>query len=643
VLGLLARRVPELSLVVTARPREEGTGSDVVEQFFGQLPHPPRRIELAGMSPDDLTLVVADPELAAVVWKGTDGNPFAVGELLRVLSDQDMLQRRRDGRWTPSHPDALAAAREALELGERRRLLERIGGLPAGRRRILEVMALLRREAPISLLGAAVKVESAELLDDLEALSSAELVILGNHGWRLSHDLVAEAIAADLGVSRKGRIHAALAQALTTGDADPAEVARHLVGAGDPAAAAAQFAAAAKRRLDRFATEEAETMADEGLDNEPAGDVLAELLETRAEARFRRGALEEARSDLRAAIQARKEGPKRALTLSRLAMLTSGAKDYVHASQLIELALAEAGDDPEARAVALAHAANFDLNLGLYERAEDRHTEAMALFQRAGLAGGMAGILESRAFAEFVRGDFVVAERLLDRVADLLEDSGELLRVANPRCARGLTLAWMNRPEEGLADIEDALELARLVGNIELEGHVLLFRSQVLGALGKLEESYADAEETLAISGRMGHRELKVSGLIGLGSALHLMGRLPEAEDRLREAVNLAGGIRIFKDAAAVRLAPVLIDRGKLDEAEEHLRNVLQGPPMSHCEARLWLAVLAHKRRSPDAIAFTEEALALARDAGHLASAVKLEELLRAGSDYNQGLAESSS
>ena len=643
VLGLLARRAPGLSLVVAARPPENGSGAGVVEQFLNQLPSPARRIELAGMPLDDLALIIADPDLAALVWKGTDGNPFAVGQLLRTLWEQKMVRRRPDGRWVQSHPDALAAAREALELGERRRLLERIGGLPAGRRRIVEVMALLRREAPSSLLSAAVEMENLALLDHLEALSSAALVILGNHGWRLSHDLLAEAIEADLGISRKGRVHAALAQALADGDADPAEVARHLVGAGDPAAAAAAFAAGAKRRLDRFATEEAETMAGEGLANQPAGDVLAELLETRAEARFRRGALEEARVDLRAAIHARKEGPKRALTLSRLAMLTSGAKDYVHASQLIELALAEAGDDTEARAEALANGANFDLNLGLYDRVEERHTEAMALFRRAGLAAGMARILESRAFTAFVQADFITAEVLLDQVANIFEDAGELLRVANPRCARGLTLAWMNRPEEGLSDIEEALELARLVGDIELEAHVLWFRSQVLAALGRLQEAHANAAETVAIGERMGHRELKVSGLVGQGSALSLMGLLAESEEKLREAIELSAGIPIFKHAAAVRLAPVLIERGDLETAEEYLRQVMQGPALAHCEARLWLATIAHKRRSPDAVAITEEALALARKAGHLASAVKLEGLMRSGSDYAQGLAESSS
>ncbi len=310
-------------------------------------------------------------------------------------------------------------------------------------------------------------------------------------------------------------------------------------------------------------------------------------------------------------------------------MLTSGARDYVHASELTELALAEAGNDPEAKAEALVHAANFDINLGRYEIAERRHQEAMTLFQQAGQSTGIARILESRAFAAFVRADFITAERLLDRVAHLFEDAGELLRVANPRCARGLTLAWMNRAAEGMADMDDALELSRLVGNIELEGHVLWFRSQVLCALGKFEEAQANAEETLRIATRMGHRELTVTGLIGLGGAVRQQGRLEEAESILRQAMELSVGIPIFEDAAAVRLAPVLIERGDLASAEHYLEQVLRGPAISHCEARHWLAEIAFKRRDPAAVRIAEEALALAEQAGHYASAVKLRELLR--------------
>ena len=88
------------------------------------------------------------------------------------------------------------------------------------------------------------------MLGALSALSAAGLVRLGERGWATSHDLVRETVAADLAEADRAQLHARLAAALAGADADPAELAEHLAGAGDAEAAARQYAAAAGQRVD---------------------------------------------------------------------------------------------------------------------------------------------------------------------------------------------------------------------------------------------------------------------------------------------------------------------------------------------------------------------------------------------------------
>ena len=71
------------------------------------------------------------------------------------------------------------------------------------------------------------------MLGSLSALSAAGLVRLGERGWATSHDLVRETVAADLAEADRAQLHARLAAALAGADADPAELAEHLAGAGD--------------------------------------------------------------------------------------------------------------------------------------------------------------------------------------------------------------------------------------------------------------------------------------------------------------------------------------------------------------------------------------------------------------------------
>ena len=78
-------------------------------------------------------------------------------------------------------------------------------------------------------------------------------------------------------------------------------------------------------------------------------------------------------------------------------MLMAGAEDYVRASELAELALAEAGSNRRARAQALTVAGRLDMNINNLDRAEARSTEALALFQQIGDPRGVAEVMDNQA------------------------------------------------------------------------------------------------------------------------------------------------------------------------------------------------------------------------------------------------------
>lgn len=638
VLDRVAGRLSGVSLVLAYRP-EEVTPGGPAALFLDRIPghaRPVARVTLGPLTAASLAGAVADGGLLAAIVEETDASPMAAAELLRELAGRGAVRLGNDGRWVASSTGVEPLAREAGRRGHRRMIEARIDRHPPATGELVSLLALLGRPVPARLLAAATG--DGAVLARLEALGRSGLVQVGGEGWAAAHDLIAEVAAQRLAPATRARLHELLAGALADEGVDPAEVARHLAGAGDTAAAGAAYAQAAAQRLAAFAHREAEQVAEAGLALHPMPEARSALLEVRAEVRATTGDLPGARDDLRGALAGAASGPRRSHLLARMALLASGAEDLARAEEVAELALAEAGSDPAARAQALSVAAIIDMNADRQDQARQRSDEALELFRATGNARGIADVLDGRAMAAFMSGDVRGAVPAFDRVARLFEDSGDLLRVGTPRSTRGHALTFMAKPAEGLADATAALELARALGHAEGEAYAGWHRSEALAALGRAGEATESATAALAIAERVGHREWTAACLRGLGIARQAAGDLDAAETAFRRSLATSEHLPLFAAWAAARTALVLIARGDLAAAAPFVARALaEGPEVSRYETRLAAAELAVASGDPAAGEAVGAALELAERGGHLASAERLRELREPGEPRGGG------
>ena len=459
LLAALVDRLPGLGLVAAYRPDEIDPVGDVAA-FLGRLDGPLVRLDRLGAV--GLHDLVADPALCDALARSTDGTAMAVTEVLRRLAVEGVATADAHGRWRPVVGDAVERVSRIGRLGQRRAIVHRVAACPAVGQTVLRLLALLGRAVPARTLAAAVPLSEPAMLDALAALATADLVCQGERGWDLAHDMVAEVVSKELAPADRARWQGRLAAVLEDEDGDPAERARLWAEAGDAERAVRAYAAAARAALDEYADAEAERLADAGLDRvaTAAGrrTERSELLEIRAHARQRRGALGAARADLQAALEAYRTGRSRSRVLADLTMLALGADDLHRAAELAELAVVEAGSDPAAAARALEVASVTDMNLGRSDRAEERAASALQRYSALGDSAGAARILDARAMATFLQVDIRAGTELLDRAAHLFEDSGDLMRTITPRSTRGHGLVLLSRAEEGLADATRALD-----------------------------------------------------------------------------------------------------------------------------------------------------------------------------------------
>jgi hypothetical protein len=248
-------RRARLLLLVTYRDGDLPSGSHL-SRALGELARQPRfeRLELRGLAPADIGRYVAlttgrepHPHVASAVHARTDGNPFLVGEIVRMLEDEGRLDDAVDER--PVLPDVVRDV-----IGVR---LDAVDGLT---RAVLDAAAVVGREFEIALVARMADVDRLDALEALEPAARAHLVApLEPPRCRFVHAIVHDVVYDRLPAATRGRLHARagalLEQRRARGEAQAvAEIAHHLLEAAragaeaepalDASVAAAQEAAA---------------------------------------------------------------------------------------------------------------------------------------------------------------------------------------------------------------------------------------------------------------------------------------------------------------------------------------------------------------------------------------------------------------
>ena len=336
-----------------------------------------RRLLLGGLHQHDVASFVAlvagvepSAELVAAVHQQTDGNPFFVTEVVRLLASQGRLAHGRAGA------PVLAAG---LPEGVKAVVAERLGRLSDSCRRVLAVAAVLGRDVELRALQPASGVDGDRLLELLEEAEAARVLgpVSGALGrWRFAHALVREVLYEGLPAARRVALHGRVGEALeAVYAADPgphlAELAHHFVeaapGGEELAARAVQVATLAGRRaLDLLAWEDAaglfeRALAALDLAERPDQRRRCELLLDVGEARMAASDMPAARAAYQQAGElARRIGAPEALARAGLGLgleFTAGIVDEVEIGLLEEALAALGGADSLLRARVLARLA----------------------------------------------------------------------------------------------------------------------------------------------------------------------------------------------------------------------------------------------------------------------------------------------
>jgi predicted ATPase len=378
-----------------------------------------RRLPLGGLDQPEVASFVASvagvapsAALAAAVYRQTDGNPFFVTEVVRLLASQGRLDAGSATVLGGGLPEGISEGVKAV-------VAERLGRLSHDCQQVLEVAAVVGRDFELRVLQPACGMDGDQLLGLLEEAEAARVIepVPGGLGrWWFAHGLVREVLYESLPAARRMRLHGLVGQALEASyAADPgphlAELAHHFVAAaptGQVARAVRAATLAGRHALEVLAWEDAAGLFERALAalelaEQPDQRQRCELLLALGEARMAASDVAAARAAYQQAGElARQLGWPEALARAGLGLgleSTVGIVDPVEVG-LLQQALAALGEgDSLLRARVLARLARAWLFIRQVEQRRALSEEAVRLARRLGDLATLAAVLYDRHLA----------------------------------------------------------------------------------------------------------------------------------------------------------------------------------------------------------------------------------------------------
>jgi transcriptional regulator with AAA-type ATPase domain/tetratricopeptide (TPR) repeat protein len=516
------------------------------------------RLTLSGVSTADtgaigrslLGAAELSPELRHLVETKTDGNPFFVEELIRTLSERDLLARRGDevGLSGPAEIDLPATVQDVIR--------GRLDRLDPGARDLLHVAAVIGREFPRGVLESVMGGTLPSIDDRIQSLRSAELIQHARNWpdvvYMFKHALTHEVAYHAQPEARRREQHARIGEAIEAAYADRLSehsgvLAHHFSQAERWDKALTYLLAAAQQAERTFATREALALYDEALratESRSGGvgdpSTLIAIHDAKARLYF-------VMSDFGRSVA---EG-ERILPLARLiddrvkeaeALATIGwawmwQRDLDAAIRFSREALAVA--EPYGP-LAVQGRAYYTIGFvravtGVHDESHVALDKAMAISTGTGDAVYRSLSLAATGLLRNWTGEYDEAERLQGEALGIAREQGLLYPLLFTSFLRGLTLTGKGDYDEALQLFTEGLSLSERAGDEAVHHRLLNCLGWLYADLGDLDR----AEQLNATSARFGRRRTDVGAQpnaeLNLAEIFRARGELARAADQYDE------------------------------------------------------------------------------------------------------------
>jgi tetratricopeptide (TPR) repeat protein/transcriptional regulator with XRE-family HTH domain len=426
---------------------------------------------------------------------------------------------------------------------------QRVAALPLAAQEVLGTAAVIGRQAPHALLirvAAQAGWSRREVVAALESVCQSGLLIeQGTAAYQFAHDLIREAVGADLSTARRTLLHQEVAEALKhlPGDSPPELLAYHYTRSGDKPKALLYLEQAADRASARYAHAEAESQY------RSARDLARELGQ-----RGREGVI-----------------------LEKLGTTLITVARYDEAIAVLEDAerIARLTGDLEGQARALAQLGYTHTRQGTAPAGIARLQPYLEPFAAAGLsARGLAALHFTLATLFNNSSRYTEELAAAARAVELAHSAADDDLAVQAQAVRGMALMHLGRLDEAVSTLEQAASVAETVGDLLTLSRAFMNMMGAHTRRGAFERARACGERAREYVEQCGDPPLTALVYCNCGTTAYLAGEWGRARAYYQQAADAIREVRLSHAAPGppLGLGQLCLAEGKHEEASRLLQ-----------------------------------------------------------------------
>jgi predicted ATPase/class 3 adenylate cyclase len=483
----------------------------------------------------------ASPSLTTLLERRSEGNPFFAEQILRYLAENNLLLHLTDGTFSAAPRAELSMPTDVSAV-----LIARLDKLTREVREVVQTASVLGREFEVRLLAEMLR-DDPHFVDEIKSAEQSDIwFALNELAYMFRHALLRDAAYSMQLQSRQRELHAVALQAMETFYKDDLE--SHY---GELAYHAEQTGNSIDKAMDYLL--KAGRAASALYQNAPAANYFTRLLSLIPQ------------DDIRLRLE---------ILLKRAIIYSRTGERELQQRDLIDLeGLCSELKDEHLYARVLRAYTDFYYTTGDYQLAVDYGERAVA-------SALLSHNIES-ALGAYISWSHGLLR--LGKLADAMQHSKrglELARAENRRLDEGKMLSSMglialeqNNANQADVYLNDSLQIAREIGNLDLEARGLNNLAISAGSYqGNFALSQRYYEEVIDVARRRGDRYLEGIALGNLGFAAGMQGDFPMALTYLKQGlfVSREVGNRHQEIYTLINLSAVAGVQGQAHESMQY-------------------------------------------------------------------------
>lgn len=514
------------------------------------------------------------------IYKETEGTPFFVLEVVKLLVEEHAIAHDKHGVWKLNRDieriDIPAKVYDVVK--------KRLDRLKKEQKNILECASVVGEEFRSDIVGKVLEINRLQLLKNLGEIENKHRLIHSFHKkYKFDHAKIREALYNDIIDELKQEYHRIIADTLVQlhkNDLDEVvgELAHHYYKAGDERAGE-YLVKAGKKAKEKYANEEAVQLFLIALGAIKTDRERSKILEDLGDIQSLTGEYDKAIETFQKAKVLSEDCETTARMLRKVGEVHEKKGEYDRSFEALADAEKLVGQEHAAELGRIYFSeGNCDWRKGDYDKALRLYEKAITLFEKSGAdKKDIGNALRAIGNVNWSRGEYDQAHQCYSKSMAAMESINDKCGMASALNNLGIVHWTKGEMEKALEFHELSLEMREKVGDKNSIALSLINLGNVYIDRGEMDRALHCYERSLGIQEKIGDRQGSATSLNNIGNVWSDKGEIDKALEYYERSVEIKEkiGDRLGIAMSLHNIANEYFNKGEMDRALAHLERCL--------------------------------------------------------------------